>query len=78
MGAPIAVDEARRVAESQCVTSDANRSEPVNMSSSQAMSSAAFEIVKGERRIPFVSEREVERCLGLRQLLDGLQAGSNT
>jgi ornithine cyclodeaminase/alanine dehydrogenase-like protein (mu-crystallin family) len=39
------------------------------------MSSAAFEIVKGERRIPFVSEREVERCLDLRQLLDGLQAG---
>ena len=45
------------------------------MSSSRAMSSAAFEIVKGERRIPFVSEREVERCLDLRQLLDGLQAG---
>jgi ornithine cyclodeaminase/alanine dehydrogenase-like protein (mu-crystallin family) len=36
---------------------------------------AAFEITKGEFRVPFLSEADVERHLDLRQLLDGLESG---
>jgi alanine dehydrogenase len=44
------------------------------MTGSQA-SVASFEIVKGERTIPLLSEAEVERHLDLGQLLDGLEEG---
>ncbi len=44
------------------------------MTGSQA-SRASFEIVKGERSIPLLSEAEVERHLDLGQLLDGLEEG---
>src|SRR6266568_7146719 len=45
-----------------------------HMTTSQA-SAASFEIVKGERTIPLLSEAEVERHLDLGQLLDGLEEG---
>ena len=44
------------------------------MSTPQA-SNAAFEITKGELRVPFLSEAAVERHLDPRQLLDSLEAG---
>src|SRR6266496_2132746 len=44
------------------------------MTGSQA-SVASFEIVKGERTIPLLSEAEVERHLDLGHLLDGLEEG---
>ncbi len=36
---------------------------------------AAFEIAKGNRRVLILSETQVERCIDLRQLLDGLEDG---
>jgi len=41
------------------------------MTGSQA-SAASFEVVKGERTVPVLSEAEVERHLDLGRLLDGL------
>ncbi|MDF5757775.1 ornithine cyclodeaminase family protein [Spongiactinospora sp. TRM90649] len=38
-------------------------------------SRAAFEIVKGEREVRTLSEAQVEQCLDLRELLDGLRDG---
>ena len=39
------------------------------------MAKAAFEIGKGLRKVLTLSEADVERCLGLPELLDGLQDG---
>src|SRR5258708_21767218 len=36
---------------------------------------ASFEITKGERQLVTLSEADVERCLDLRELLDGLEDG---
>ena len=44
------------------------------MTGSQA-SAASFEVVKGERTVPVLSEAEVERHLDLGRLLDGLEEG---
>jgi alanine dehydrogenase len=36
---------------------------------------AAFEIAKGERKVMTLSEADIERCLDLRELMDGLEEG---